>query len=151
MPETTNQTITEPQNAVQEGQKMVECADCGEDYPAKDIVHINTVYDEVLSLCNDCYNDNWSECHNCGNFYRFDNDEHYYVESRDAEYCIRCYNTLFWYCNHCEIEHDAGTPCPNNSDNDEDNTDNDDEQRLNINAHSNRKPTGNDVYSSLNL
>lgn len=148
MPETINQTNTEPQNTAQEQQKMVECADCGEDYPENDIRHITTVSGEILSLCNDCYTDNWSECTNCGDFYRFDNDEHVYVEDRDAEYCIRCYDMLFWYCNHCETEHNAGNSCPNDDNDDEDD---DEGQNLNINAHSNRKPTGNDVYSTLNL
>jgi len=61
------------------------CDDCGEYFPDS-FIHS----DYYHNICDNCFDDNWTVCEDCGAILR--RDDAYYSERRDADLCESCYS-----------------------------------------------------------
>lgn len=72
-------------NAI-DNNEMIQCDNCGEYVPFDDTRYIES---EGITVCYDCYDDNYRTCEECGEMYHI--DRMYYHERSDSWYCECCY------------------------------------------------------------
>lgn len=69
--------------------------DCCEHYTRDEVTHVEGYGD----VCDDCLNDDFYYCEECGDYYT--EDDIHYIESEDIYVCDDCLESNFSTCSHC--------------------------------------------------
>ena len=96
-----DRTLNDETLAIGYDKNTVRCADCGELFQLEDEdgVASDYIYQDGEYICEDCKQDHWEKCEDCGEWFNRD-VEGTYMESLDRTVCDRCLDD-YYQCSNC--------------------------------------------------